>query len=223
MTESQAEGGSPPAEGGPTKAEAQRSEKPSAPGRKEAPSPAKAEKKPEGGLEDLPLVKAIRAFCGEGVEEVSSFTGKEDELTVVVRRDLIHPLCRHLKDPHGFNLLADLCGVHYPDRDRPLEVVYHLYAMERRERLRLKVRLGEEEAAPTVTDIWRAANWLEREAYDMVGISFEGHPDLRRILLPDDWEGHPLRKEYPVRGDGFGLQWVERHIPPAARPRAHRE
>lgn len=223
MAESPAEGGPAPPEGRPTTAEEKKSEKPPAPGGKAAAPPAKAEKKAEGALEDLLLVKAIRAFLGEGVEEVSSFTGKEDELTVVVRRDLTHALCRHLKDQHGFNLLADLCGAHYPDRDRPLEVVYHLFAMERRERLRLKVRLREEEAAPTVTDIWRAANWLEREAYDMVGISFEGHPDLRRILLPDDWEGHPLRKEYPVRGDGFGLQWVERHIPPAARPRAHRE
>ncbi len=198
-------------------------EKPPASEQKKAPPPVKADKKPGENLEELPLVKAIRAFSGEGVEEVSAFMGKEDELTVVVRRDQIHPLCLHLKDQHHFNFLSDLCGVHYPDRDRPFEVVYHLYGLERRGRLRLKVRLGEAETAPTVSDIWRTANWLEREAYDMVGIDFEGHPDLRRILLPDDWEGHPLRKEYPVRGDGFGLQWVESHIPPAARPMAHRE
>ncbi|MDP7385839.1 MAG: NADH-quinone oxidoreductase subunit C, partial [Nitrospinota bacterium] len=103
------------------------------------------------------------------------------------------------------------------------EVVYQLLALDRAERLRLKVRLADGEAAPSVVGVWRTADWLEREAFDMFGIEFEGHPDLRRILLPEDWEGFPLRKDYPVRGDGFGLTWVERQIPSASRPVTERK
>src|SRR5438876_994869 len=96
--------------------------------------------------------------------------------------------------------LSNLCGAHYPDRDEPFEVVYHLYSITKEHRLSLKVRTTEEESVPSVAGVWRTANWHEREAYDMYGIIFEGHPDLTRILLPDDWVGHPLRKDYPLEG-----------------------
>lgn len=185
-------------------------------GEAQAAGAAKApQEPPEDPIESL---RAVRAFLGEEVEEVTSFTGKPDEVSVVVPARRIGELCEHLKTQHGFTYLSDLCGVHYPERDRPVEVVYQLFSIERSERLRLKVRVADGEPVPSVSGVWRTANWLEREAYDMFGIEFEGHPDLRRILLPEDWEGHPLRKEYPVRGDGFGLRWVERQIPPVSRP-----
>jgi NADH-quinone oxidoreductase subunit C len=173
---------------------------------------------PEDPIESLPGVKAVRAFLGEEVGEVTSFTGTPDEVSMVVPSGRIRELCDYLRLQHGFNYLSDLCGVHYPERDRPFEVVYQLFSIDRSELLRLKVRVKDGEPVPSVTEVWRAANWMEREAYDMFGIEFEGHPDLRRILLPEDWEGFPLRKEYPVRGDGFGLTWVERQVPRVSRP-----
>ncbi len=172
----------------------------------------------EDPIESLQGVQAVRALLGDEVEEVTSFTGKPDEVSMVVPAGRVRELCEHLKTQHGFNYLSDLCGVHYAERDRPFEVVYQLFALDRSERLRLKVRVGDGEAVPSVTGVWAGADWFEREAYDMFGIEFEGHPDLRRILLPEDWEGFPLRKEYPIRGDGFGLTWVERQIPSVSRP-----
>ncbi len=173
---------------------------------------------PEDPLESLAGVKAVRAFLEDEVEEVTSFTGAPDEVSMVVPARRIRDLCDYLRVHHGFNYLSDLCGVHFPERDRPFEVVYQLFSLERSDSLRLKVRVKEGESVPSVTEVWKTANWLEREAYDMFGIEFEGHPDLRRILLPEDWEGFPLRKEYPVRGDGFGLTWVERQVPRVSRP-----
>lgn len=177
----------------------------------------------EDPLESLAGVKAVRAFLGDEVEEVTSFTGGADEVSMTVPAGRVRALCAHLKAEHGFNYLSDLCGVHYPEREKPFEVVYQLFALDRSERLRLKVRLADGEAAPSVVEVWRTADWLEREAYDMFGIEFEGHPDLRRILLPEDWEGFPLRKDYPIRGDGFGLTWVERQIPSTSRPMTERK
>ncbi len=184
---------------------------------------APPEEPPEDPLESLAGVKAVRAFLGDEVEEVTSFTGGADEVSMTVPAGRVRALCAHLKAEHGFNYLSDLCGVHYPEREKPFEVVYQLFALDRSERLRLKVRLADGEAAPSVVEVWRTADWLEREAYDMFGIEFEGHPDLRRILLPEDWEGFPLRKDYPIRGDGFGLTWVERQIPGSSRPMTERK
>ncbi|MBX7220997.1 MAG: NADH-quinone oxidoreductase subunit C [Blastocatellia bacterium] len=107
-----------------------------------------------------------------------------------------------------FDFITDLTAVHYPDRG--FEVIYQLYAVDEARRLRVKTDLADGESVPTVTDLWGSANWLEREVYDMYGISFEGHPDLRRILLPDGWVGHPLRKEYKLEYEDN--QWVTDHL-----------
>jgi NADH-quinone oxidoreductase subunit C len=114
----------------------------------------------------------------------------------------IDAVCRLLKeDPDlRFDFLTDLCGVdHHPATPR-FEVVYHLHSLSLRYRLRLKCRVEIDQEVPTVTSVWRTANWHERETYDMYGIRFHGHPDLRRIYLWDEFDGFPLRKDYPLRG-----------------------
>ena len=98
-----------------------------------------------------------------------------------------------------FNVLTEVTAVDYLPRDPRFEIVYHLLSIPHRRRLRLKVRVREGASLPTVQEVWPAAGWLEREVYDMFGVVFENHPDLRRILMPDDWEGHPQRKDYPVQ------------------------
>jgi NADH-quinone oxidoreductase subunit C len=93
---------------------------------------------------------------------------------------------------------VDITALHYPQREEQFEVVWILYSFPRNERVRVKTSIKEGESAPSVVPLWSTANWLERECYDMFGVRFEGHPDLRRILLPDDWKGHPLRKDYGI-------------------------
>lgn len=126
------------------------------------------------------------------------------ETTIVVAREHIVAACRHLKTAAGldFDFLADLCGFDRgPEEEPRFEVNYHLFSTSRHHRLRLKVLLNEEDPhVETVTGVWRTANWHERETYDLFGVIFDGHPDLRRILLPDDWQGHALRKDFPLRG-----------------------
>ena len=124
------------------------------------------------------------------------------ETTAVIPRESIVDVCKTLRDEHGFDLLADLCGVDRgPEEDPRFEVNYHLFSTTHYGRLRLKVLLSEDDAhVHTVTHIWKTADWHERETYDMVGVKFDGHPDLRRILLPSDFDGHALRKDYPLRG-----------------------
>ena len=124
------------------------------------------------------------------------------EVTVTVPREAIVDVCAFLKHKHGFDMLADLCGcVRGPEEDPRFEVNYHLFSTTHYKRLRLKVLLNDDDAhVPTVTPLWKTANWHERETYDLVGVIFDGHPDLRRILLPSDFDGHALRKDYPLRG-----------------------
>ena len=93
-----------------------------------------------------------------------------------------------------------LHATHHPDRPKPLEIVYNLYSIVRAHWLELKVEVEESQEVPSVSGVWKTAVWHEREAFDLVGVRFSGHPDLRRILLPDTWTGHPLRKEYPLEG-----------------------
>jgi NADH-quinone oxidoreductase subunit C/D len=128
-----------------------------------------------------------------------------EEETVVVKKEAILPICRFLaQEPAlSYDFLTDICGVDYPDREKRFELVYHLYSMGRNTRLRLKTAVGEGEALSTVESVWKAATWFEREAYDMFGLTFEGHHDLRRLLTWDGYKGHPLRKDFPVKGEDF--------------------
>lgn len=122
--------------------------------------------------------------------------------TVIIKKEDILDVCRFLKsDPElDFNFLSDLCGVDYMGREPRFEVVYHLFSINKHHRVRLKAMVGEGEKIHSVVGIWTTADWHEREAYDMYGIVFEGHPNLTRILMPEDWDGHPLRKDYPLKG-----------------------
>lgn len=135
---------------------------------------------------------------------VSSYTQAFDETTIIVPSEHLVDICYFLKTAPklGFNLLSDLCGSDCGLEAAPrFEVNYHLCSIRHKTRVRLKVLVAEENAhVPTVTGVWRTANWHERETYDLVGVIFDGHPDLRRILMPDDTVGHPLRKDYPLRG-----------------------
>ncbi|HWB95274.1 MAG TPA: NADH-quinone oxidoreductase subunit C [Bryobacteraceae bacterium] len=130
--------------------------------------------------------------------------GKFDrqELTLEIAPEKIVSVCGFLKYDQQFVRLSTVTGVdRYPSEPR-FEVVYHLHSLERNERLRLKCRLpGDRPVIESVTSVWRSANWYERETFDLFGIQFQNHPDLRRIMMPEDWEGYPLRKDYPVTGN----------------------
>lgn len=122
------------------------------------------------------------------------------ELTLVTPRERIVEVLTALRDQFGFQQLLDLCGVDYPDRKERFEVVYHLLSMTRNARLRVKVSTDETQPVPTAISAYPAANWFEREAYDMYGVVFSGHPDMRRLLTDYGFEGHPLRKDFPMTG-----------------------
>jgi NADH-quinone oxidoreductase subunit C len=147
-------------------------------------------------MNDTILTKLKENFP-QSILEVGEF---RHELTIVVRKDDIVPICQSLRDDPElrFNFLSDLCGVDYPERKPRFDVVYNLYSISKNHRVRLKVRVDDGESVSSVTSVWSTANWHEREVFDMFGIRFEGHPDLRRILMPEDWEGHPLRKDFPL-------------------------
>jgi NADH-quinone oxidoreductase subunit C len=125
-----------------------------------------------------------------------------DELTLRVKRERIVDAVRFLRDDETCRFVAfvDLCGVDYPDREERLEVVYHLLSPTRNDRVRLKVTTDETTPVPSITSLFPGANWFEREAYDLVGVLFSGHPDLRRLLTDYGFEGHPLRKDFPLSG-----------------------
>jgi NADH-quinone oxidoreductase subunit C len=133
---------------------------------------------------------------------VASVAEGHGEVTVTVSAASIVDVCGFLKESHGFDMLADLCGADRgPEEEPRFEINYHLFSTIHHSRLRLKVFLSEDEPnVPTVTGLWKTANWHERETYDLMGVIFDGHPDLRRILLPSDFDGHALRKDYPLRG-----------------------
>ena len=140
----------------------------------------------------------VGALSGEGwgVEAQIAY----GELTLVAPRDQIVEVLTTLRDRFGFQQLLDLCGVDYPDRRERFEVVYHLLSLTRNARLRVKVSTDEVQPVPSVISAYPAANWFEREAYDMYGMLFSGHPDLRRLLTDYGFEGHPLRKDFPMTG-----------------------
>jgi NADH-quinone oxidoreductase subunit C len=147
-----------------------------------------------------PVVQKLKDWDAKTVAEVIEFRG---ETTVVVPREQLLRAAEYLaaQTSLGFSFLADITTVDRFPMEPRFEINYHLLSIERRDRLRLKVRLpGAEPSLPSVTPVWPTANWHERENFDLFGIRFTGHPDLRRILMPDEWEGYPLRKDYPVEG-----------------------
>jgi len=122
------------------------------------------------------------------------------DLTLTAQMPRIVDAMRTLRDDHGFQVLIDLCGVDYPERERRFDVVYILLSMTRNLRLRVKIQTDEDTAVPSVVAVYPAADWYERETFDMYGVFFEGHPDLRRILTDYGFHGHPLRKDFPMTG-----------------------
>ena len=153
---------------------------------------------------DLPVpafLSALQAARPGAVEQVSYWVG---DWTLVVPASRLVDVATYLRDTPGaqFDFCSDVTATDWPPRERRFDVIYCLYSIPLRHRVRLKVRAGDGEGVPSVTGVWPAANWLEREVFDMFGIRFDGHPDLRRILMPDDWQGHPQRKDYPLEGPG---------------------
>ncbi|MBE0597676.1 MAG: NADH-quinone oxidoreductase subunit C [Desulfuromonadales bacterium] len=145
-------------------------------------------------------VAKLKAKFATSVLDVKEFRG---ETTVTLKKEDIVAACSFLKKDLGYNFLTDVCGVDYLGQTPRFMVVYHLYNLTTKERLRLKAPVAESDPRiDTVSGVWSTANWLERECWDLLGISFNNHPDLRRILMPADWQGHPLRKDYPLQGPG---------------------
>jgi NADH-quinone oxidoreductase subunit C len=146
-------------------------------------------------------LERLKAKFGDAILETHSDFGDD---TAVVRPSEWKAICQFLReDPSlSFEMLTDLCGVDYPDRVPRMEVVAHLYSLTRKHRIRVKTRIGDSELntveLDSVTSIWKGADWLERETYDMSGVMFRGHPDLRRLLMYPEFVGHPLRKDYPA-------------------------
>jgi NADH-quinone oxidoreductase subunit C len=150
-------------------------------------------------LKEHTTAASVEAFAVDAL-----VTGKFDrgELTLEIAPEKVVAVCRFLKDELKFVRLSTIAGVdRYPGEPR-FEVVYHLHSLERNERLRVKCRLpGRDPEIDSVTGVWRGAGWYERETFDLFGVRFRNHPDLRRIMMPDDWEGYPLRKDYNITGD----------------------
>lgn len=148
------------------------------------------------------LLEYVEKLRTENPAWVADFKYTYGELTITVPRDSIAGICAVLKTAYGFDMLADLCGADRgPEEDPRFEVNYHLLGTRHHKRLRLKVLLSEDDPhVETVTSVWKTANWHERETFDLFGVIFDNHPDLRRILLPSDFDGHALRKDYPLRG-----------------------
>ena len=168
---------------------------------------------------DKPLVVALAAAVPGAVLEASELVG---ETTVKVAPEHLVEACRYLKQQEGFTYLVDLTAVDWKDRQPRFDVLLLLHSFSRgQERLRLKVATSENaeaEACPSVTGVWETANWMEREAWDMYGIRFSGHPDLRRILTWDGFQGHPLRKDFPIEGIDTGAAIYPDRYPEGGGP-----
>jgi NADH-quinone oxidoreductase subunit C len=168
-------------------------EKPAAAAAPKPPAPAKPVGPAPVAWESA-LVAKLKGQFGSGVEALT-YLGQN---SLQVDRSLIPNILQILRDEEQFDYCVDVTAVHYPKRERQFDVLWILYSFARNERVRVKTQIAEGEHIPSAVSIWPTANWLEREAYDMFGIQFDGHPELKRILLPDGWKGHPLRKDYGI-------------------------
>ncbi len=173
------------------------------------PKPKAPPEAPKGPVDPPPpddlakpaFLTALEAALPGRIEQLSYWVG---DWTVIIAAGALPEVAAFLKDSDegSFDYCADLTATDWPPREKRFDVVYCLYSTRRRQRVRVKVRAAGGEPVPSVTGVWPAANWLEREVWDMFGIDFTGHPDLRRILMPQEWQGHPQRKDYPLEGPG---------------------
>ena len=162
------------------------------------PAAAKPAPKPEGPKPEpweSELVTALRSQYGSGIKEASTYVGQK---YLVVDSSLVYEILVRMCHDELFDYCVDITAVHYPKREAQFDIVYILYSFHHNERARIKTQIKDGEHLRTAVEIWETANWLEREVFDMFGIVFDGHPDLKRILMPDGWKGHPLRKDYPI-------------------------
>jgi NADH-quinone oxidoreductase subunit C len=143
---------------------------------------------------DSPMIAKLKSAYGSGVEPLT-YAGQN---YMVVDRSLIPEILQILRNEEQFDYCVDITAVHYPKREKQFDLVWVLYSFARNERIRVKTQILDGESLPSSVPIWATANWLEREVFDMFGIKFDGHPDLKRILLPDGWKGYPLRKDYGI-------------------------
>jgi NADH-quinone oxidoreductase subunit C len=184
--------------------------KPAAPAAKAAPHPPPAPAPPSGPTEPAPpadmavpaFITTLQGAVPDSVSHVSYYVG---DWTIVVALEPLTAVLRHLRDAPdaAFDFCSDVTATDWPPRkEARFDLIYCLYSTRLRQRIRVKVRVAEDQPVPSATDIWPAVNWLEREVYDMFGVNFTGHPDRRRILMPDDWQGFPQRKDYPLEGPG---------------------
>ena len=183
----------PPPPGGASTPEAEKpsaaapsAQKPAPPAKPAGPSPIPW---------DSPMVATLKGQYGSGIREANSYLGQN---YLVVEAALIPEILQILRDREQFDYCVDITAAHYPQREKQFDLIWILYSFARNERIRVKAMFAESESVPSSTAIWGTTNWLEREVYDMFGIRFDGHPDLKRILLPDGWKGHPLRKDYGI-------------------------
>jgi NADH-quinone oxidoreductase subunit C len=169
--------------------------KPAAPA---AAKPPAAPAKPAGPVPepwDSEFAARLRQQYGSAIQEASKYLG---QTYMVVDQSILPEILRRMRDDEGFDYCVDITAVHYPKREQQFDMVYVLYSFPKNERTRVKTRIKDGEHVPSAVSIWETANWLEREVFDMFGIVFDGHPGLKRILLPDEWKGHPLRKDYDI-------------------------
>ena len=183
------------------KTDATATAKPTAPAAKPAPP------KPEGPKPepwDSELVRKLKSQYGSGIKEAATYVGQK---YLVVDSSIVAEILLRMRDDELFDYCVDITAVHYPKREAQFDIVYILYSFHHNQRVRVKTQIKEGETLRSAFGIWPTADWLEREVYDMFGISFDGHPDLKRILLPDGWKGHPLRKDYPILQQD--QEWVQ--------------
>jgi NADH-quinone oxidoreductase subunit C len=172
---------------------------------KPAPKPPAPPPPPPDWEGDLP--SALKEEFGE---QVAEFIAYREQPSFVAQIGAAHHLLETLRHIHGFDYLVDVTAVHWPNRDEAFDVIYVLYSFARNERIRMKVRVKDGQKPMSAVDVYVTANWLEREVYDMFGVEFEGHPDPRRILMPDEWTGHPLRKDYGILD--MDNRWVQENL-----------
>ena len=197
----------PPPEGEPKPtAEKPAATAPAVPTAPVAPAKPAAPAKPTGPVPlpwTSPLVEKYRSQYGSGLD-AQTYLGQN---YLTVDRALIPNILRLLRDEEQFDYCVDITAAHYPKREKQFDVIWILYSFPRNERMRVKTQIADGASIPSSVAIWATANWLEREVYDMFGITFDGHPDLKRILLPDGWKGFPLRKDYGILQQD--QEWVQ--------------